>query len=108
MEVVRTNHKKIERRKSSLLYGIRESVVKNWCLKRSRLLYAVASRCLSGEVKINIVMRCRNNVDSDWGHAWLTRNGKSLWEPKKKVLAKPKTMIADNGKYVYWIFDEKK
>ena len=91
------------------LYGNRYSpdniFVKNWCLKRSRLLYAIANRFLSGEVRINIAMRCRDNAQLDWGHAWLSHNGNPLWEHRNSMLNKSKTMLADTGKFIYWIYN---
>lgn len=99
------DNKLVARRKFGLLRSIRDSLVKNWCLKRSRIVYAIASRCMSGEVRINVAMRCREDGQNDWGHAWVTHNGKPLWEFDKAILLKEKTKIADNGIYTYWIYN---
>lgn len=77
----------------------------NWCLKRSKIIYSIASRCLKGEVRINIAMRCRNQTTTDWGHAWVTVNGTPLLEFNKAFVNKEKTKIKDTGKYIYWIYN---
>ncbi|MBQ7511689.1 MAG: hypothetical protein IJ155_01120 [Prevotella sp.] len=97
--------KVIGRRQLGRLQTLRRRLVNNWCLKRSRLIYAVASRLLSGEVRINIVMRCREENTTDWGHAWVTRNGRPLMEYEGRMFKKPMTKISDTGKYIYWIFN---
>lgn len=99
------SHKVINRRKLGILRSLREKTIANWCLKRSRLIYAIASRYKSGEVRINIAMRCRDDSSKDWGHAWVTCNGKPLWERKTAIMEKPKTMIADTGKFIYWVLN---
>ena len=100
------NDKLIGKRRLGMLTMIlRWLVPRNWCLKRSQLLYAVASKCLHGEVRINVAMRCRNDVTTDWGHAWLSLNGNPLWEWNHAVVRKPMTKISDTGKYVYWIYN---
>lgn len=83
----------------------RDALVKNWCLQRSKVVYAIATHVCSGEVRINIAMRCRDNTATDWGHAWVTYNGQPLWERRASMVNKPKTMIADTGKYIYWIYN---
>ena len=99
------SHKVINRRKFGTLRCLREKLVANWCLKRSRLVYAIASRYKKGEVRINIAMRCRDDSSQDWGHAWVTCDGKLLWERKTAIIEKPKTMIADTGKFIYWVLN---
>ncbi len=99
------HHKIITRQDHGVLRNIREQLVKNWCLKRSRIIYAIVSKYKSGELRINIAMRCRENASQDWGHAWVTCDGKPVWSREKTMIEKPKTMIADTGKYVYWILN---
>ena len=95
----------IARHQFSVLRRARDAVVKNWCLKRSRLIYAVASRCMTGAVRINVAMRCREDTSSDWGHAWVTCDDTPVCESDSRLITKPMTKIADNGKYIYWIYD---
>lgn len=105
MEAVAVNNKVIGRREFGPLRQWREVLVKNWCLKRSRVIYALASRCLPGDFRINVAMRCREDIGADWGHAWVSRNGQPFWEHNKAIANKAKTEIADTGKYKYWIFN---
>ena len=83
--------------------SLRHLPVKNWCLKRSRLLYAIASKVLSGDVRINIAMRCRQNAVNDWGHAWVSCDGKPLFEHINKRISKRIIKIGESGRYIYWI-----
>lgn len=57
------------------------------------------------ELRINISMRCRPDGKGDWGHAWLTYKGKPVLERNNRMITKNKTMMADDGKYIYWIYD---
>ena len=99
------SQKVIGRRRFGFLRRLREKLVANWCLRRSRLVYAIATRCKSGNVRINIAMRCRDNSSQDWGHAWVTCNGKLLWERRSAITKKPMTKIADTGKFIYWVLN---
>jgi hypothetical protein len=81
--------------------------LKNWCLKRSKIIYAIVHRWMKGDVRINIAVECRENKDMDWGHAWVTCNGEPVFEPNSQVLSRAKTKIAESGKYIYWIYNSK-
>lgn len=83
----------------------RERLISNWCRRRSHLLYFIISHVTNADVKINIAMRCRNEVDKDWGHAWVTVNGRAFLESHTEVLQKERTKIAETEKYIYWIFN---
>lgn len=50
-------------------------------------------------------MRCREDTSSDWGHAWVTCDDTPICERDSRLITKPMTKIADNGKYIYWIYD---
>ena len=85
--------------------SVRKFFIKNWCLKRSRLIYGIVSRWMHGDVKINIAMRCRENACADWGHAWVTLNGTPVMEFRRRLLKKPRTKIAESEKYIYWLYE---
>ncbi len=87
--------------------SIRHFFINNWCLKRSKVIYALTHRWVRGEVRINIAVECRERTDMDWGHAWVTLDGKPFLEPNKKLLERAMTKIAETGKYVYWIYNSK-
>lgn len=95
----------VKRKQSPLARLLRSLKPANWCLRRSKIIYAIASRCLPGEVRINIAMRCRNQTTADWGHAWVSVNGTPLLEYNKAFALKEKTKIKDTGKYIYWIYN---
>ena len=84
---------------------LRGFLIDNWCLKRSRLIYAFVSKWMQGEVKINIAMRCRENTFADWGHAWVTHNSIPIMEFKRRLINRPKVKIAESRKYIYWIYE---
>lgn len=60
---------------------------------------------MTGAVRINVAMRCREDTSSDWGHAWVTCDDTPVCERDNRLITKPMTKIADNGKYIYWIYD---
>ena len=84
-------------RRVSIIRQMRMKLLNNWCLTRSKILYYVLSRLPVGEARINVVMRCRDNTEYDWGHAWVTLNGKPFLERKKGLINKDKKQISDTG-----------
>ena len=80
-------------------------LLNNLFLSRWKMLYYVLSLLWFGEARINIVMRCRENTEYDWGHAWVTLNGKPFMERKTGVINKSKKQISDTGKFIYWIYE---
>ncbi len=50
-------------------------------------------------------MRCRSDNSKDWGHAWVTCGGKPLLEHNERLISKKRTLIAEDNKYIYWIYD---
>ncbi|MBS7411111.1 MAG: hypothetical protein SO082_03995 [Candidatus Limisoma sp.] len=92
-------------RRMSVIRQMRMKLLNNWCLTRSKMLYYVLSLLRIGEARINIVMRCRENTEYDWGHAWVTLNGKPFMERKTDVINKSKKQISDTGKFIYWIYE---
>lgn len=87
--------------------GTKRSFINNWCLKRSEVIYALTHRWMKGDVRINIAVECRERTDMDWGHAWVTHNGRPFLESNKELLSRPKTKIAESSKYVYWVYNSK-
>ncbi len=94
-------------RKYNWLHNVKHSLVKNWCLKRSHLVYFIASKIYHADIRINIALRCRDESEKDWGHAWVSKNGVPLWEPMRNIIRKSMIMIHDNGKTVYWLLISK-
>lgn len=87
--------------------GTKRFLINNWCLKRSKVIYALTHRWMKGDVRINIAVECRERADMDWGHAWVTHNGRPFLESNKELLRRPKTKIAESGKYIYWVYNSK-
>ena len=97
--------KNLERRKKGIVRRFKAALFDNWCLKRSKLIYFFASRLFRSDVRINIAMRCRSDNSKDWGHAWVTCGGKPLLERNERLISKKRTLIAEDNKYIYWIYD---
>lgn len=77
----------------------------HWCLKKSRILYRILYPIYGKRLRINVLMRCREEVVSDSGHAWLTKDGRAMME-RSGWHNFAKTKIGDTGKYIYWIQTE--
>ena len=97
--------KDLQRRNKGLIRRVKTALFDNWCLKRSKLIYFFASRLFRSDVRINIAMRCRSDNSKDWGHAWVTYGGKPLLEHNERLISKKRTLIAEDNKYIYWIYD---
>ena len=97
--------KNLERRKKGIVRRFKAALFDNWCLKRSKLIYFFASRLFGDDIKINIAMRCRSDSRKDWGHAWVTRGGTPFLERNLRLIEKRRTLIAEDNKYIYWIYD---
>jgi hypothetical protein len=50
------------------------------------------------------MMHCSEKA---WGHAWLTRNGKTFLRPNRHVLPYVLEKIGENNRYIFWILDNK-
>lgn len=71
------------------------------CYYRSRFLYHVC--CFfdhKSNYRINITMHC---VEKAWGHAWLTKNGKTFLIPNRTVLPFVLEKIGESERYIFWI-----
>ena len=97
--------KDLQRHNKGLIRRVKTALFDNWCLKRSKLIYFFASRLFRSDVRINIAMRCRSDNSKDWGHAWVTCGGKPLLEHNERLISKKRTLIAEDNKYIYWIYD---
>ena len=76
-------------------------IQKHKCYYRSLLLYNVCRFFdYKSKYRINIVMHCTDNA---WGHAWLTRNGKTFLTPNQNVLPFVLQKVGENKRYIYWI-----
>ncbi|GEM_PF-4376502 len=104
-DLFRHTEKIITPRKQHGRLWLPPSLINHWCLKRSRIIYLILSRFLPGKVRINIAMRCRNNHNYDWGHAWVSYDKKPILEFSQTLKHKNKTEITDTGTIVYWIYD---
>ncbi len=82
-------------------------LINNKCLKKARLTYAVCRFLhVKGELRINIVMNCKENASEDTGHAWASLDGRHLTGTRRgRKLPYRLTEIADNGKYRYWLME---
>ena len=75
-------------------------IVKHKCYYRSLLLYRLCSFFdRKATYKINIYMQCSQ---LSFGHAWLTRNGKTVIL-KNKLLPVILEKIGESNKYIFWI-----
>ena len=75
--------------------------LKHKCYYRSLLLYHLCRIFdFKSAYRVNIVMNCTDNA---WGHAWLTRNGKTFLIPNRNVLFFVLEKIGETNRYVYWI-----
>jgi hypothetical protein len=83
------------------LIGILSRMKRQKCYCRSLLLYNICRffDCKSN-YRINIMMQC---FDSVWGHAWLTRNGKTFLIPNRNILPHVLEKIGENNRYIFWI-----
>lgn len=97
--------KVIKPRQFGLLRRLRDGLFRNWCRKRSHLLYHIVTPFTKSDVKINVAMRCRDDIAADWGHAWVTVDGIPFMEWNRRILSKSRTKVAESEKYIYWIFD---
>ena len=50
-------------------------------------------------------MRCRSDSRKDGGHELVTRGGKPFLERNLRLIEKRRTLIAEDNKYIYWIYD---
>lgn len=105
MKDVAEKEKTIACRSGKLKNLIRRGIFNHWCLHRSRLIYAILRFFYKDKLRINIVMRCRSNSGQDWGHAWVTINGTPFLEWSNNMILKSRVLIADTGKYMYWIYE---
>lgn len=72
---------------------------KNYCYYHSLYWYDFYKLiCPKGNYKINIVV----SKNINWGHAWLTKDGKTILKSKQKISLKLEK-IGENGKFIYWI-----
>jgi len=75
-------------------------VLKHKCYYRSLLLYRLCSFFdKKATYKINMYMECSH---IPFGHAWLTRNGKTFIL-KNKLLPFVLEKIGESHKYIFWI-----
>ncbi len=87
-----------------IVYGVCERFVNinNACLKKAEILYDIYKiRSPQKDVKINLVLQVEKRNGEEWGHAWLTVDGKSVC--KKNKLKFEIEQIGSNGKYIYWM-----
>lgn len=107
MNNVQERDKTIGNRRHKIRHRIRHNLFNHWCLHRSRLIYCLLGGYCRSELRINISVRCRDNVSQDWGHAWVSLNGKPIFEHSNNIrlTCKPMTMVADTGRYIYWIYE---
>ena len=83
------------------LLGILYQMQEQKCYYRSLFLYYIC--CFfdhKSKYRINILMHCFENV---WGHAWLTRNGKTFLIPNRNFLPLVLEKIGENNRYIFWI-----
>ena len=75
-------------------------ISKHKCYYRSLFLYHVC-RIFDhrSKYRINIVMHCSDN---EWGHAWLTRNGKTFLIPNRNILSFVLEKIGESNRYIFW------
>jgi len=78
-----------------------KKIVKHKCYYRSLLLYWLCSFFdRKANYKINIYMECSQ---TPFGHAWLTRNGKTFILDNNKILPFVLEKIGESNKYIFWI-----
>ena len=83
-------------RKVRLFKGYRQK-----CYHRSLLLYRLCSFFdRKANYKINIYMQCSQEP---FGHAWLTRNGKTFILKNKQILPFVLEKVGENNCYIFWI-----
>ena len=71
----------------------------NPCLHRAIYWYQICKYVNpSGRYKISIAIDTRK----DWGHAWLTKNERSMAIPKHKIPRKLEK-IGESENFIYWI-----
>ena len=76
-------------------------ILKHKCYYRSLLLYGLCSFFdRKANYKINIYMDCSQ---TPFGHAWLTRNGKTFILKNKQILPVVLEQIGESNKYIFWI-----
>lgn len=73
--------------------------IENYCLYRSLYLYHLCkSLNPSGNYKVNIVL----SKEEKWGHAWLTKDEKTIMKARHTVPFKIER-IGENDMFTYWI-----
>jgi hypothetical protein len=78
-----------------------KNIMQHRCYYRSLFLYNICYLIDRGATyRINIMMHCSKKA---WGHAWLTRNGKTFLIPNKHVLPFILEKIGENNRYTFWI-----
>ena len=76
-------------------------ILKHKCYYRSLLLYRLCSFFdRKANYKINIYMQCSQ---IPFGHAWLTRNGRSFISGIKQPLPFVLEQIGESNRYIFWI-----
>ena len=76
-------------------------IFKHKCYYRFLFLYGLCSFFdRKADYKINIYMRC---AQESFGHAWLTRNGKTFIVKNKQILPFVLEKIGESNKYIFWI-----
>lgn len=78
-----------------------KKIVKHKCYYRSLLLYRLCSFFdKKATYRINIYMQCSQ---IPFGHAWLTRNGKTFILKNKHILPTILEKIGESNKYIFWV-----
>jgi len=76
-------------------------IFKHRCYYRSLWLYRLCSFFdRKANYKINIYMQCSQ---LPFGHAWLTRNGKTVILKNRQILPTILDKIGESNKYIFWI-----
>jgi hypothetical protein len=76
-------------------------LLKHKCYYRSHFLYRICCFFDKKSIyRINILMHCSEKA---WGHAWLTRDGKTFLIRNRKVLSFVLEKMGENSPYIFWI-----
>ena len=98
---LRNNVNRSKEQKKQLIDSLFQ-IYKHKCYYRSLFLYKVCRLFdYKSNYRINIMMHCIR--DNAWGHAWLTRNGKSFPIRNRNVRPFILEKIGENNRYIFWI-----